>query len=246
MADGPIHIPNEPTPFDALRINLDDLLLEARNWADGTPAEKQEQVDEIARLIDDLSAGAKAMEAERVAEKKPLDDQIQAIQDRYNVYLAPLKNKAPGKVPLAVEALNAAKRPFLLKLEAELEEQRRKAREEAEAKAREAAEAARQADASDLAAREEAEAKIKAAEEAERLAREADKAKAHAHGGGRAQGLRIRRVAVVTDLNAAIRFYWRENPHPFADLIQKLADDDARQNRCVAEGHGVEFREERI
>lgn len=239
-----IHLKNEPpTPFDAHRINLDDLLVEARNWADGEPAATQAQVDEIARLIDDLNAGAKAMEAERLVEKRPLDDQIQAIQDRYNVYLAPLKNKAPGKVPTAIDALNAAKRPFLLALEEALEAKRKQAREEAEKAAREAAEAARQANAASLEEREAVDAKIKAAEDAQRAAKIADNAKAHAHGGGRAQGLRTRVLAEVTDLDAAVRHYWSENRPAFAELIQKLADDDARQNRRAAKG--VTFREER-
>lgn len=239
-----IHLSNEPpTPFDALRINLDDLLTEARNWADGEPAATQAQVDEIARLIDELNAGAEAMEAERVTEKKPLDEQIQAIQDRYNVYLAPLKNKTPGKVPTAIDALNAAKRPFLLALEEALEAKRKQAREEAEAAAQAAAEAARQANAASLEEREAVDAKIKAAEDAQRAAKIAENAKAHAHGGGRAQGLRTRVVADVTDLDAAVRHYWSENRQAFAELIQKLADDDARQNRRGAKG--VTFREER-
>lgn len=239
-----IHLSNEPpTPFDAHRINLDDLLVEARNWADGEPAVTQAQVDEIARLIDDLNAGAKAMEAERLVEKRPLDDQIQAIQDRYNVYLAPLKNKTPGKVPTAIDALNAAKRPFLLALEEALEAKRKQAREEAEAAAQAAAEAARQANAASLEEREAVDAKIKAAEDAQRAAKIADNAKARAHGGGRAQGLRTRVLAEVTDLDAAVRHYWSENRPAFAELIQKLADDDARQNRRAAKG--VTFREER-
>lgn len=244
LADRAVHLSNEPTPFDALRINLDDLLTEARNWADGEPAATQEQVDEIARLIDDLTAGAKAMEAERVKEKKPLDDQIQAIQDRYNVYLAPLKNKTPGKVPSAVDALNAAKRPFLIALEAELEKAREAARAEAKRLADEAAAAAKAAAASDLTAREDADAKIAAAEQAAAQAKAVEKTKAHAHGGGRAQGLRTRVVADITDLDAAVRFYWGDNRQAFADLVQKLASDDARQNRRAAEGKGVTFREE--
>lgn len=246
MSAEPIHIPNEPTPFDALRLNLDDLLVEAHNWADGEPAKTQAQVDEIARLHDDLTAGAKAMEAERVKEKKPLDDQIQAIQDRYNAYLAPLKNRQPGKVPTALDALNAAKRPFLLAEEAKLEAARKKAREEAEAKALEAQKAAQAAAANDLGAREEAEAKIKLAEQAAADARAADKARAHAHGGGRAHGLRTRVVAEITDLDAAVRFYWADNRQAFATLIQTLADTDARTNRRAAEGRGVTFREERV
>ena len=233
------------TPFEALALNLDDLLLEARNWADGNAAETQEQVDAIAELIDGLSGGSKALEAERVKEKKPHDDAVKAIQDRYNVYLAPTSNKTvKGKVPLAIEALNAAKRPFLLKREQEIEAERHKAREEAEAKAQQASEAARQASASDLSAQEAADALLREAEQAQKAAKEADKAKAHAYGSGKAQGLRTKWVAEVTDLNAATKFYWRTNPEAFAQLVQKLADDDARQNRRSAEG--VTFKEERV
>lgn len=239
-----IHLPNA-TPFDLIVESINDALVEAKNWADGNPAETQEQVDEIARLIDDLNANAKALEAERVAEKKPLDDKIQAIQDRYNVYLAPLKNKTPGKVPTAIDALNAAKRPFLLKRERELEEARQKAIAEAAAKAKEAADALAAASAADLSARESVEAKIKEAEDAAQAAKAAATIKAHAHGGGRAQGLRSRTVAEITDLNAAVRHYWTQDAEPFRALVQKLADDDARQNRRSAEGKGVTFREER-
>lgn len=237
---------NGPPAFETLRVNLDDLLVESRNWADGTPAETQEQVDEIARLIEELTQGAKAMDAERVREKKPHDDAVKAIQDRYNVWLAPRTNKVPGKVPMAIEALNAAKRPFLLELERQQAEAARKAREEAEAKAQAAAEAMRQADAANLSAREDAEAKIREAEDAAKAAKAAEGVKAHAHGGGRAQGLRTKRVAVLTNVNDAIKFYWKDNPQPFIDLVQKLADDDARANRKAADGHGVEFREERV
>lgn len=245
MPAAPVAIPNI-TPFEALSMDIDDLLLEARNWADGDPAQTQEQVDTIARLIDDLNDRAKLLEAERVREKKPLDDQIKAIQDKFNVYLAPLSNKTvKGKVPLALDALNAAKRPFLLAREAEIQAAAAKAREEAEAKAREAAEAARAAAANDLDAREAADAKIEEAERAASEARAAEKEKAHAHGGGRAQGLRTRVVAEITDMAGAVRFYWATNRAAFEDLTQNLADTDARQNRRAAEGKGVTFREER-
>ena len=244
MSAEPIHLQNS-TPFDIIVESITDALMEARNWCDGQAAETQGQVDEIARLIDDLTGNAKALEAERVAEKKPLDEQIDAIQTRYNVYLAPLKNKTPGKVPTAIDALNAAKRPFLIKREQEIEAARQKAADEATAKAKEAAEAMAQANAADLESREAAEAKVKEAEDAQRAAKVAANDKAHAFGGGRAQGLRSRTIATITDLNAAVRHYWMENPEPFSALVQKLADDDARQNRKAAEGKGVAFHEER-
>lgn len=239
-------IPNM-TPFEALTLNLDDLLTESRNWADGTPAETQEQVDAIASLIDQLNEGGRALEVERVKEKKPHDEAIDDIQARYGAYLAPLKNKGvKGKVPLAVEALNAAKRPFLLEQERKLDDARQKAREEAERKAREAAEAARQADASDLEAREAAEAKIAEAEAAAKAAKEADKAKAHAHGDGRAQGLRTKHVGRIDDLNAAVKFYWQQDDGPFRYLVQKLVDVDVRAGRRGDSIPGVTIIEERV
>lgn len=244
MSAEPIHLSNA-TPFDLIVESIEDLLVEAHNYADGHPVTTQEQADEVARIIDGLNDGAKALEAERVVQKKPLDDQIQAIQDKFNVWLAPLKNKTPGKIARAVDALKASRRDYLMKLEAEQEAARREAREEAETKAREAAEAARAAAPDDLEAREAAEAKAQAAEQAQAEARAAEKAKAHAHGGGRAQGLRTRVVAEITDLDAAVRHYWAENRPAFMDLVQRLANDDARQNRRAAEGKGVTFREER-
>lgn len=239
-------IPNM-TPFEALTLNLDDLLSEARNWADGTAAETQEQVDTIASLIDQLNEGGKALEKERVAEKKPHDDAVKAIQDRYNVYLAPTTNKTvKGKVPLAVEALRAAQRPFLLAQERKLEEARQNAREEAERKALEATEAARRADASDLEAREAAEAKLAEAEAAAKAAKEADKAKAHAHGDGRAQGLRTKHMGRIDDLNAAVKFYWQQDDGPFRELVQKLVDADVRAGRRGNSIPGVTIIDERV
>jgi hypothetical protein len=54
-----------------------------------------------------------------VKEGEPFKVKLDEIQARYNVYIAPTKNKVPGKVPVAMEALKAALKPFLDKLEAE-------------------------------------------------------------------------------------------------------------------------------
>lgn len=236
-------IPNM-TPFEAITLDLDDALELARGVSE---AQTQEQVDAIAAIIDQLQSGGKLLEAERVKEKKPHDEAIAAIQSKFNAYLAPLTNKGvKGKVPLAVEALRASQRPFLLEQERKIEEDRQKAREEAERLAREAAEAARSASASDLEAREEAEAKEREAEAAAKAAKEADKAKAHAHGGGRAQGLRTVHKGQITDLNAAVRFYWQTNEAAFAELVQKLVDADVRAGRRGNSIPGVTIIEERV
>lgn len=236
-------IPNM-TPFEAITLDLDDALDLARGVSN---AQTQEQVDGIAEIIDQLQSGGKLLEAERVKEKKPHDDAIAAIQSKFNAYLAPLTNKGvKGSVPLAVEALRAAQRPFLLEQERKNEEARQKAREEAERLAREADEAARAASASDLEAREEAEDKEREAEAAAKAAKEADKARAHAHGGGRAQGLRTQHKGDITDLNAAVRFYWQTNEAAFADFVQKLVDADVRAGRRGDSIPGVTIIEERV
>lgn len=238
------HIPNA-TPFDLITDNLSDLIEEARNWADGEPVSTQAQADDVSRLIEELNKNAKALDEARVEEKKPLDDQIKAIQDRFNLWIADRKNKKPGKVWLAVDALKAALQPFLLeqgRIKREAEEKLRREAEEAAAKAQEAL---RQAEASDLAAREAADALMEQAEAAQAEAKAASKDKAHAVGGSRAMGLRTRWVARVTDYRLAARHYWARDPDAFNAVIEKLAADDAREGRR-SEVPGVEFVEERV
>ncbi len=152
-----------PTAYEACVAHMDDLLTEARNWADGQKVETQEQADAVDRLIEDLRLAAKAADDARVAEKKPLDDLIQEIQDRFNIYLAPLANKKPGKVPVAMDALKATVTPWKNKLEADRRAQAEEARRIAAEAAQKAADAMRAAQASDIGAREEAEALVDAA-----------------------------------------------------------------------------------
>lgn len=232
--------PEELTAYEAIRVHLEDLLTEARNWADGQEAESQAQVDEIQRLIDQLSAGAKAADEARVAEKKPLDEQIKAIQDRYNVYIAPLSNKGvKGKVPLAIEALNAAKRPFLLKREAELAAEREAARKAAEEAAAKAAEAARAAMDGDLEAKEAAELLIAQAHRAESEAKRAESAKAHAHGDGRASGLRSYWRAELTDRKAALLHYANTRPDELVAWLTMMAGKDVSNGVRTIPGFDV-------
>lgn len=244
MSAEPIHLSNS-TPFDIIVESIEDLIGEARNYADGVAVETQGQADDISRIIEGLNQNAKALDAERVVEKAPLDKQIAAIQDRYNLWIADRKNKNPGKVWKAVDALKACLQPYLAKLEAERREAERVAREEAEAKAREAQEAIKAAAANDLAGREEAEAKVKAAAIAEAAARSAASNKAHATGGSRAMGLRSRWIAAVTDEHAAARHYWQTNPGAFSSLLLKLAQDDANSGKRGGIP-GVAIAEERV
>jgi len=240
--DGSPHLPNA-TPFDLISTDAEDLLTEARNWADGQPAQTQEQADEIQRLIDAINANIKAAEAERKNESRPHDDAKAAVQAKYAPLYADPKTKQPGRVHTAKDALKAVLAPFLKAQDDALREAERLAREEADRKATEAAEALRQADASDLAAREAAEAKVREAEQAERDARAASKDKAQARGDGRASGLRTKWVATVTDPREAAAHYWRTHPDAFLPVLQKLADDDCRAGKRTVPG--ITITEER-
>lgn len=245
MSADPVHIPNA-TPFDLIEESANDLLTEARNWADGQSVETQGQADEVSRLIDELRKIARAADDARKDEVKPYDEAKAAVQAKYAPLFADPKTKKPGRVFAAIDALKATLTPFLRKLDEEKREAERKAREEAEAKMREAQEAVRAAAASDLAAKEEAEAKIAEAEAAEAAARAAAKDKAHATGGERAIGLRTRHVGTITDLNAAVKHYWSTHRGEFEDLVQRLVDADVRAGRRGDMIPGVAIVEERV
>lgn len=219
------------SPYEAVAVHLDGLLLEARNWADGSGVETQAQADDVSRLIEDLRLGEKAADEARVTEKQPLDEQIAEIQDRYNVYIAPLKNKKPGKVAVAVEALKATLKPFLDRLAAEKAAEAERLRKEAEAKAQAAAEAARAASMDNLEAREAAEALVEEADEAARIASRAANDKAQAKGGSRALGLKTYYRAEITDPKACLFHYAAERRADLLEFLLGLAQADVDAKR---------------
>lgn len=244
MSAEPIHLTNA-TPFDLIAEHLEDLIAEAKNFADGEPVANQGQADAVSALIENLRIAAKDADAERVRENEPHDKAKAAVQAKYAPLIADPKNKNPGKVWKAIDALKACLQPFLAKLDAEKREAERVAREAADKAAKDAADAMRAAAAKDLQAREEAEALIAEAEAAQKLAKAAAGDKAHAVGGSRAMGLRSVWKATLTDSHAAAAHYWRTNPDAFTALLQKLADDDVRAGKRSGIP-GVEITEARV
>jgi hypothetical protein len=239
MTAEPIHhIPNA-TPFDLIADHLEDLIAEARNFADGEPVANQGQADAVSALIENLRIAAKDADAERVRENKPHDDAKAAVQAKYAPLIADPKNKNPGKVWKAIDALKACLQPFLAKLDAEKREAERVAREAADKAARDAAEAMRAAAANDLQAREAAEALIADAEAAAKLAKAAAGDKAHATGGSRAMGLRSVWKAELKDAQIAAGFFWKRDPSVFNAFLQKLADEDVRSGKRSIPGFDV-------
>lgn len=202
------------TPFEATKLHIEDLLVEAHNWADGTTVENQAQVDKASQLVDDLRKAAKTAEDLRVEEKKPLDDKIAEIQSRFGLYIADPKNKKPGKIWTAIDALLATIKPFMDAEKKRLDDIAAAALKEAADKAAAAAAAIQAASVSDLAGREAAEALVTEAQQASRVATTAAAAKPQARGGERALGLKATYTARLDNPHAALLHYWGTSEKP--------------------------------
>src|SRR3546814_4478439 len=107
--------------------------------------------------------GQKAAEDLRKEEAKPFDDGKKAVQAKWT----PITDEKKGKYALIIATAKKALAPWLVKLDAEQEAAREKARPEAAEAARKAIEAERAATAS---------ADLAAAENAEHLREQADQA----------------------------------------------------------------------
>jgi hypothetical protein len=202
------------TPFDEISLEIDDLYSEAANWADGSPIESQEQCDALDVL----------------EEKRPLDEQVKAIQDRYNPYIQPTK----GRVDRARSCLNPLRAAWKAAEAAKKAAAAEKARAEAEAERLKAEEMIRSS-AGNLVAREAAEEQLSTAKEAEKFAARQEK---RATTG---LGLRTTYEAAITDLNAAIKHYWPTRKADFQEFVQGLADEDVR--RGIREIPGIAITE---
>jgi hypothetical protein len=203
------------TPFDEIILEIDDLYSEAANWADGSPIESQEQCDALDVLDKALLDASKRLDALRVEEKRPLDEQVQAIQDRYNPYIQPKK----GRVDLARSCLNPLRAAWKAAEAAKKAAAAEKARAEAEAERLKAEEMIRSS-AGNLVAREAAEEQLSTAKEAEKFAARQEK---RATTG---LGLRTFYTVGVEDLNVAIKHYWATERSQFETLVLTLAQRD--------------------
>jgi hypothetical protein len=227
--------PPELSPFEAVQQEISDLFLEATNWADGTPIESDEQDAEVGRLIEKIRAAAKKAEALRVAEKKPLDDQVKAIQERYNVLIGDKK----GKAALALDALKKVLAPWLKAKADAIAVHQRLAREAADAATIAAREAMQASAPTDLAARAAAEDLVQAAKVAARDASQADKLKPQSVGGERAIGLRTVWKVVQEDSAAALRHYRHVKPEALKAWLQEQAEFDVRAGKHEIPGFKI-------
>lgn len=220
-----------PMNWSAIKLHLDDLLDLVRGVT-GVEIKDQANADQVGKLLRDLQDGAKLADQARTSEKAPLDEAIKEIQDRYNVYIAPLKNKTPGLVSKAELALKNQIGAWLKKLDDERVTRENAAREAAE-KAAEEARAAHQAAAvsDDLDQIEAAEELIAASEQANRDLRQAEKAKPQVKTEGyRAIGLRSiwRAQRIEGEGGKALSHYAKTQPARVIAFIEQLAAEDVK------------------
>ena len=218
------------SPFEAVKVNIEDLYLEARNFLDGEPIASEAMADAVETLLDKIREAEKAADEARKEEARPFDEGKAEVQARY----APLigSNKSvKGMTVRAIEACKAALAPWRQEQERIRLEAARKAREEAEKKAAEAAALSRAAD--DLIAKERAERAVKEAEQAAKAANKADKAATTG------TGLRSYFRPELVDGVEALRHYWKTRPDAMLAAAMALAKEDVQAGKRQIPGFNV-------
>lgn len=210
---------NAPPPFEAFSLHIEDLYSTAAGTLTGEPVQNDAQEAAIDALMDDLRKAKKDADAERATEKKPHDDAAKAVQAQWKPLL--------DKCDRAIETCKAALSPYRTAKQAAKDAEAKRLRDEAEAKAKAALELSRNANGLDLEAREQAEVALKVAQKLTAVANKIDRS---------ASGLRTYWEAEITDKRAALNHYIKREPEAFLDLIQSLADRDARTTRAPVPG----------
>jgi hypothetical protein len=221
------NIPAEKSVLFAEEV--DDLLLEARNYLDGEPIANEEQAQAMASLLNRLRRVSKDADIARAAEKKPHDDAAKAVQATWK----PIIEKADLATTTAKQALA----PWLQEIEAKQRAEAEAARAEAERLSRIALEAHQAS--GNLHQAEEANRLLKAASGAVKHAARVGKAKAHATGGERAIGLRSVFIPTLTDPCAALKFYRERESAALKDWLVEQAEKDVRAGARSIPGFDV-------
>jgi len=216
------------SPFDLIKTEIEDLFMEACNWADGEPIADQATHDAVEKLYNGLHEAGKRADDLRVGEKKPLDDKIKIIQDTYNPLIQPKK----GKVDLGKSELGKLLAVWRVKVAAEKQaEADRVAKEAADKLA--AATAAIRASAGNLSERADAEEQLA---DATKLTKTAARSWKAATTG---TGLRTIKVVTMTDEDAAMEWGWGRAPEEFRSLVQSLAEGAVRGGMAAVPGFSV-------
>tara|TARA_R110000822_G_scaffold281251_1_gene402948 strand:+ start:4796 stop:5557 length:762 start_codon:yes stop_codon:yes gene_type:complete len=212
--------PVDAIPSDAeMKVAVDSIYEEAKNWLDGADVETEEQGEEIAKLLQITRDAFKQYDGFRKAEKAPLDEAVALVQGRYNPLLRRLTS--------VIDGCRSVLGTWQAKKAAELEAEQRRLREEADAAEAEAQKAFATSGVGDLDRREAAEAAADRAKIADMVARKQAKETAAVKGFGKAIGMRRRRVTEVEDYQVFARYAWREHRAQMEVFLENLASNIA-------------------
>jgi hypothetical protein len=222
---------NGGPPLDdeaAIMAAIDDLYAEAKNWADGEPISSQEVADAITKLHDGIHDLGKRGDELRIEEKRPHDEAVQAVQDKWNPYVQPKKGRVAVAKAALGELLTAWRTAVAKKAEAEAAAKRAEA-----AALADAAEAAIRASSGNLEAREQAEVLLKDAKQADRWAGRAER-KAMT-----GTGLRTVWQTTIADEEAALTWAYEHAPDSFIALALSLAETEVRVGKRKIAGFDI-------
>ncbi len=226
---------NRPAePVVQFQEQIDDLMLEAKNYLDGEPIANEQQATAVSSLLSRLRRIGKDADEARKLEAKPFDEGKAGVQAKWR----PIADA----VDLASSTAKQALAPWLVKVEERQREEAAKLQAEADRIAVVAREKVR-GSSGNLEARADAELLLKAAAHTQKEAVRADKAKALAKGGERAVGLRSHFTAEITDAVAFGKWAWEHRRQDYMQFLQTLADQECRHgNRAIS---GLSVKEER-
>lgn len=225
---GPGH---NQSPFDAIKAEIEDLFDEAKNFCDGAAIDSPELAAAITELHDKIHNAGQRADILRTEEKKPLDEQVAAIQTKYHALIGNTK-AGKGKVVLGKDACQSLLTPWRVRLAAEKQaEADRIAKEAADKLA--AATAAIRASAGNLAERADAE---EALVDAQKLTKTAARSWKAATTG---TGLRSVKVVTMVDEEKAMDWAYARSPDEFKALVQSMAEAAVRGGMAVVPGFTV-------
>lgn len=214
-------IGHNQSPFETLKTRIDEVIKSTDNAIAQYPEiDTQAVADEFTNLVDIARACKKEAENQRKAEKKPHDDAIKDIQERFK----PLAEN----LDLAISALKRRVSDFLVRQQEKREAERKAAEAEALRVMEEAEEAERAAaETGSVSAQIAAQT---AKEQADQAIQEASApvgpARARGENSNRSMGLRTTYSAVIDDYDR-VYGHFRNDPK-VRDVLQSLADAAAR------------------
>lgn len=227
--------PPELTPYETIKIHIDDLFETAQGFLDGDPIANQETADLVAKLLDDARKARTAAEAQRKIEAKPWDDGKAAVQALWT----PLTDEKKGRCTLIADTAKKALAPWLKKLEDERIAAAEAARKEADEKAEAAKKALAETSLSDLAGRERAEDLIAATAAAYKVADRIDNGRAQAKGGARAVSLRDVWTPELSNPTDALKHYMATQPALLKAWLLGQAQADVRAGARAIPGFTI-------